>query len=123
VEPDDIGIIFERRLFYGAAQDFVDPPQEVSFQRFVVAIKDESSDPVRDSLGELLRHFLACSAIDVLPFRSFGRVHRIPGHPAAITALRYRSLTVTALLAHPPAPPSVAHEPTMLQLSINTISI
>ena len=50
MEPDDIGVILERRLFYGSAQDFVDPPPEVSFQRFVVAIKDDSSDPVRDGL-------------------------------------------------------------------------
>ena len=107
MEPDDIGVILERRLFYGAAQDFVDPPPEVSFQRFVVAIKDESSDPVRDGLRELLRHFLACSAVDVLPLRAFGRLHCIPGHPPAVIALRYRSLSVASLLAHPSVPPSV----------------
>src|SRR5829696_4158245 len=123
MEPGDVGIILERRLFYGAAQDFVYPPPEVSFQSFVVAIKDESSDPVLDSLGELLRHFLACSAVNVLPFRSFDRVHCIPGHPAAVTALRYGPLTVAPLLAHSPAPPLSTRGPTMLQLSIISTSI
>src|SRR5688572_10988104 len=100
MEPGDVGVILKRRLFYGAAQDFVDPPLEVSFQSFVVAIKDESSDPVRDGLRELLRHFLACSAVDVLPLRSLHGVHRVPGHPTAVSALRYGALTVASLLAH-----------------------
>jgi hypothetical protein len=50
MEPGDVGVIFERRLFYGAAQNFVDPPLEVRFQSFVVAIKDEYSNLVRHCL-------------------------------------------------------------------------
>jgi hypothetical protein len=42
MEPGDVDVILKRRLFYGAAQDFVDPPLEVSFQSFVVAIQTDS---------------------------------------------------------------------------------
>src|SRR5215212_4999505 len=96
---DDVGVVLERRLLYGAAHRFVDPAFEIGSQRFVVAIEHQPSYPIRDGLREFLRYLLARLAVDVLALRTIHGVHDVAGHPTAVLALRYRPLAVPALLA------------------------
>src|SRR5215217_8134623 len=96
---DDVGVVLERRLLYGAAHRFVDPAFEIGSQRFVVAIEHQPSYPIRDGFREFLRYLLARLAVDVLALWAIHGVHGVAGHPAAVLAPRYRSLAVTALPA------------------------